>query len=517
MDNETPVESIHTRLERERAAMAPTGGSWAKSRGDWAIIQTFRDYARGRQKQTLNADQIRIMQGVLKHNFSDNVLKQILWAHANRLRVARFDVDDDAVADFLFDTWVRNQFPDLFADLIFATLRDGNHCVSLNWRYSDDPDNPYGGRVTFSRERWWDGKEGMFIMYGDDNQPVYAVKEWRPLSTGPKPRKRRTIYWPDHFERYEWNGGVWQPYTIPGEESLEPVNAAGLRVKGIVPWTKLDGSPLGIPVVHFANGSDDDSPYGASLLDGGPLAFQDQLNAIQHDILSASLMNGSPQTYSKGFSLPEDDDTPGKKIPIRMGPGIHHHTEEVTAEFGSIPPGDLTQLKMAYLTKLEALCRDTETPYHEITGQWPSGEAIFRAERPIVEATRKLGESVGPAGSTLMHRATEIVNTFGNVALDENALIQTIFEPPEQRDILTMWTVAEKAAAFVSKREVLRIVGYSPARIEEIMDELDEEQTASISAAQAAFSRPSSLDALQRAAGQSITVDEDEGENANGG
>lgn len=504
------VETLHQRIERERRDTAPMGGGWSKSKGTWEVVREFRDYARGRQRGTLNQDQVRIMRSVLKHDFSDNILRQILWTHANRLRVARFDVDDEDVSDFLFDTWVRNQYPDLFADAIFATLRDGNHAISLGWRASDDLDNPYGGRVVLSRERWWDGKEGMFVMYGDDMLPVYAVKEWQPLEPGA--RRRRTIYYPESIWRFEFDGGNWQPYTVPGEEDLEPYNELGVRVPGVVPWLKRDGTPLGIPVVHLANGSDDDSPYGSSLLDGGALAFQDQINAIQHDITAAAMMNGSPQTWSAGFDLPDDPDNPGTKQRVRTGPGMHHHSDNPQAKWGIIEPGDLTQLRAAYLAKVEAVCRMTNTPLHQITNQWPSGEAIFRAEMPLVSDTKKLGESVGPSQATVMHRATEIENAFGRVELDENALIQTIFEPPEQRDPLTMWVVAEKAAGFVSLREVLRMVGYSSARIEEIMKERTDERSESVSMAQAAFNRPADLDALQRAAGATVDDEESEGE-----
>lgn len=504
------TETIHQRIEREREQTAPMGGSWQKAKGSWSLIREFRDYARGRQRKTLNADQIRILQACLKHDASDNVLRKILWTHANRLRVARFDVDDSSVDAFLFDTWVRNSFPDLFADAIFSTLRDGNHALSLAWRASDDPSNVYGGRVVLARERWWDGREGMFVMYGDDAQPSYAVKEWTPL--GPQPQKRRTIYFPDRIQRYIQDGG-WRSYNIPGDEDFPAHDADGKPIANAVAWVKRDGSPLGIPVIHFANGSDDDSYYGASLLDGGPLGFQDHINAIQHDILAASMLNGSPQTWSKGFSLPDDpNDSSGQtKLSVKTGPGMHHHTEEPTAAWGTIPPGSLGELKDAYMTKLEALCRMLNTPLHAITGQWPSGEALFRAEIDLVNAVKKLGESVGPSTSTVMHRATEIVNTFGSASLDENALIQTVFEPPEQRDVMTNWQVAAAASPFVSEREVLRIAGYAPDRIDQIMDERDEERAASVSAAQAAFAQPPSLDALQSAAGASIDTTAQDG------
>ena len=489
------AETLNQRIERERKEARP-------SLTDWSDVRLYREYARGRQRKTLNADQIRIMAGVIKSPFSDNILKKIITEHATRLRLARFDVEDKGVSSFLYDLWIRNQLPDLFADAIYAVLRDGNHAISLNWQPSDSPNDPDGGRVVLNRERWWDGKDGVFVKYDDSGQPEYAVKEWKS-SDGVA---RRNIYFPEAFYRFQFRDGAWEPFILEGDEELFAIDTeTGRPVPGLIPWLKLDGSPLGIPIVHLPNGSDDDTYYGASILDGGTLGFQDQINAIQHDITAAAMMNGSVQTWSKGFSLPIDNE--GNPVRIKTGPGTHHHTDETTAEWGVIPAGSLTELKNAYMTKVEAVCRNTNTPIHTITGQWPSGEAIFRAEMPIVGDTLKLAESIGPQMSTVAHRATEIYNAFGiGPELNEDSLIRTIFEPAEQRDPITIWTVAEKSAPFVSNQEVLRSVGKTPEEIKMIMDERADEKTESISMAQAAFSRPPDMEALLRAGGQAVDV-----------
>jgi hypothetical protein len=493
---------IHKRIERDRRQARPEGF-------DWSDIRTFRLYARGRQAGTLNADQLKLLSGVVKHKFADNILKKILAEHANRTRIARYDVDNDAVRKFLFDLWVKNQMPDLFADAVFATLRDGNHAISLEWVPSDDPTNEYGGRVALAREPWWDGKRGVFVQYGDDRQPEYAVKEWKDQDG----RGRRNVYWPDALQRFVQDGRGWQPLTLPEDAGLLAANAdTGDAVPGVIPWLKLDGSPLGIPIVHLPNGSDDDTLYGASLLDGGPLAFQDQLNAIQHDISAAAMMNGAPQTTSKGFDLPDDPDNPGTPKKVQTGPGMHHHNSEVTAEWGSIPPGDLSQLEVSYLIKLKAVCRNTNTPLHTITGEWPSGDALYRADLPLIGDAIKLADSLGPAMSTVGHRSTEMQNAFGRVQLDETALIRTVFDDPAKRDRAARWADAEKAAPHVSQRETLRIAGYTPDEIDAIMEEKEDEAAQAQERAQAAFNAGPDLDAILRANRERGSEDEPEGE-----
>jgi hypothetical protein len=470
-----PTTNVHERIEKDRRVSQP-------ERTRWQTVKNFRLYARGRQRGTLNADQIRLLEGVTGNPFCDNVCSLILDEHAGRLRLARFDVENNEVSDYLFDMWVKNSFPKLAADNNRATFRDGNHCIALDWEPDDDPGNPYGGRVVLARERFWNGTDGMFVMYADGGDMMYAVKEWTSLDTG---ERRRNVYFDDYFQRFVFRGGAWVTYTLDGDDALfmaQPNGAIGL------PWLKRDGSPLHIPVVHFTQGSDDDTFYGFSLLDGGVLGFQDQINAIQQDMTAAAMLNGSPQTTSKGFALPIDPDT-NAPVAIRTGPGKHHHNEEVTAEWGTIPPGSLAELETAYLSKSKAVMRMTKTPYHIISGEWPSGNALYRADLPIVNATKERVDGMGPKYSTVAHRSVELANAFGTASLDETALIRALFESPEQRDDLGKWEIVEKAAPFVSEEESLRLAGYPPDKIEQILKEREAAADARAERAAVTFSR----------------------------
>ncbi len=452
--------TIHTRIEEDRK------NSQAEL-SRWSDLRIFRRYYRGRQRGTLNADQMRILQGVIGNKFAHNICKKIVNTKAHRLEMARWDVDNQAVVDFLFQLWTKNQVPDLFADMVVACIRDGNTCIGLNWVPSSD-----GGRVGLFLERWWDGQSGMFVHYDSYGQPDYAVKEWKT----PNNQKYRTIYFPDRLERYQSIGEGWSLYSLPGD----PLTSTS----GILPWVKGNGKPLGIPVIHFPNGNDDDTNYGASELDGGVLGFQDQINAIQHDITAVSLLTGSPRTTSKGFALEEDDD--GKKKMPKTGPGAHWHADDPTAEWGILEPGQVGPLKEGLMIKVDAVCQMTNIPVHAITGDWPSGEAIFRSEMGLVNDGEKLAKKVGPAMSSVAHRATEMANAFGSgPQLDEEALIRTIFAPLDKRDPLTLVMFAEKTAPFVSEQEVLRILGYAPEKILEILAEREAEAAAAIERQQA--------------------------------
>ncbi len=418
-------------------------------------VRKFRDYVRGRQKSTYNRQQQKMLRGVTGNLYCDNICRKVIEETANRLELARYEVASSGVSVFLNDLFIKNQMADLSGDVHSSTLRDGNFCVALRWDVS-------GKRVTLHKERWWNGVDGIFMAYGDDGRPSYAFKDWK-LNSGGGGLLRRVIWWPDRIERFIENGNGWQPYYLPEDLGQWPA-----------PWVRRDGTPLGIPIAHFANGSDDDTFYGASELDGGILGLQDDINDSQRNLTIAARMTGAQMVWGSGVKLAKD--TSGNPIPLEIGPGVTFNSEDPASRFGVLQAGDLSQLQSAYMTKLQAVARMTNTPMHLITGgNWPSGEALLQATQPLIKKVERLAKTIGPAWATLAHLATELANEFANQGLDENALIQALFSPADKRDPLTQSQIAAGVAPFVSEKEVLRILGYQPQSIEQILKEKKEE------------------------------------------
>jgi hypothetical protein len=436
--------SIHTQITEDRKAAFPEA----------TLLKVFRRYYRGRQNATYTPAQNALLRGVIANRKADNLCKKVVNETANRLELVRFNVADSRVNDFLAALYIKNQMADLSGDIHVATLRDGNFCLALNWDME-------AGRVTLHKERWWNGEDGIFVAYSDTNKVEYVVKDWTERNN----RKRRVIWWPDRIERYILAGEGFQPFMLP-EDTAWPVA-----------WVKPDGEPLGIPIVHFSNGSDNDSTYGASLLDGGVLGLQDDVNDAQTNITSTARLTGAQMMYATGITL-EVDELSGTEKTLKVGPGAVFTSENEAASFGAIPAGDLSQLEKAYMVKLQAIARMTNTPLHLITGgNWPSGEALLQAQMPLIKQVETLAKTVGPAWATLAHRATQLANAFGKAGLDEESLIQAVFAPADKKDPLTQSAVAEKIAPFVSKKEVLRTLGYGPQAIDQILQELLEEST----------------------------------------
>ncbi len=443
-----PNETIHDRIEEERKVALPEARN----------VRYFRDYARGRQKGTLTAYQMYILRGLLTHKFCDNVCKKVLSELRNRLKLARFDVQDNQVLEFLRDFWVKNKIPRVASSVHWAALRDGNTAVGLSWT----------DRVVLTRERWWNGKYGFFMAYDDNDEPTYAVRDWKT-----KEGEFRTVWFPDHIERYKAGGKGWTKKKLDGDPET-----------GWPQWKDRSGNPLGIPFVHFANlqvpndGTGDDTStepdahYGMSELDGGFLGLQDEINDIHRDATATGRFAGFPMMKATGITPVRKADGTQEEIKFKPEPGAFFTDTNKDAEFGMIEPGSLAELERLLTMKLQAVSRQTSIPMHIITGDWPSGEALLRSEMPMIDKVESIGTSFGPAWSTTGFKAIRIANTFGQENLDESSLITAVFEPASKRDPLTQALVAEMKSPFVSVRETLRTLGYSEQDAEKIINEM---------------------------------------------
>lgn len=438
------TENLHDQIDRERKAANPNIDD----------IDVYRLYAAGEQNSTLTPDQKLMLGPAARFPYADNVADMILAAWASRLVLTGFNVDDQAASDFLEGFFVRNQLNDLSYQVNYATGRDGNHAALLRWLPDDRasiPDDSMKetaeltmsrrpGRVTIHPEPWWDGKAGAWVAYDDRGRPAYAVKDFEVMIDQPQgqpaARKRRTVYFPDRIQRYIQEGSGWAPYPLAGEPA-----------SGIVEWTKRDGSPLGIPVIHFSFRRFGRPRYGASEFAGGFLANQDHINDIQQDIAAAASLIGFQILTATGVSF---DKTPD------LEPGMILHTNKEAARFGAIPAGDIGQLTSALETKLQTVARDSATPMHIIKGgDWPAGIALVQAEKPLIAKVMRLAASIGPSWASVAHRATEMANAFGNESFNEDALIVTRFADPEQLDQLAQAEVAKAKAEAQMALELL--------------------------------------------------------------
>lgn len=396
----------------------------ADESGDIDRLAIYRDYASGRHVDPTSVEQRKLLQRQNDHDVADNVCQLILNTTASRLHLERWSVDPvssegprDQVQAFLDRLALVNRLGRLQHETHFAQLRDGNAVISLGW-------NNQRKSVRLARETWWDGTDGVFIAYTADGDPEWAVKEFTdrdPL----KPTTmitRRTIYFPDRICRYVEQGG-WREYVTPTQPAVSS-------------WLKKDDAPLGIPFVHFPNGSSvSDSWYGQSDL-VGLIGLQDDLNMLQHDLSAAALHAGFQMLWGTGIP-------PSTRL--KVAPGGMMRTDAPEARFGTFPPGDMSRLAEVHAYKRQTMSINSGTPLHVITGgDWPSGEAILRAETPLVDKVERLASVAGPQWTLVAHRATEMTNTFSNAHLDEAIPITSVFAAPERIDESTNLTLNQQ-------------------------------------------------------------------------
>lgn len=444
-----PERTIHDRIEEDRDLAQPEANK----------LKYFRNYARGKQKATLTGYQMYILRGLLSHKFCDNICKKILSELRNRLKLARFDVANEGVLEYIRDFWVKNKIPRVASSAHWAALRDGNTALGLS----------FTDRVVLTRERWWNGKYGFFLAYDDNDEPTYAVRDWKT-----KDHTFRTVWYPDHIERYVQGGNNgWQKRKVEGDPET-----------GWPQWKDRQGQPLGIPFVHFANlqvpndgtgddgGDEPDAHYGLSELDGGILGLQDEINDVHRDATASGRFAGFPMMKGTGITPPKSPNGEDTPVKFRPEPGAFFTDTSKDANFDMIQPGSLVELERLLAIKLQAVSRQSGIPMHLITGDWPSGEALLRSEMPMIDKVETIGTSFGPAWSTIAYKAVRMQNTFGGGQLDESALITAVFDAASKRDPLTQAIVAEKRAPFVSVKETLRTLGYSNQEADSIITEM---------------------------------------------
>lgn len=395
----------------------------AADQPDAKTVQTYRAYAEGRHNDVLSTDQKRLLEQRTSHDMTDNVLDLILKTTASRLKLTGWEVSEETprrisdgsaveqgeveqVTAFLDGLWRMNRLPRLQYETHYAELRDGQSAISLGWR---------NGRVHLWREPWWDGEAGVYIAYDDAGEYEFAVKEWTQRNRNGDEIKRRTVYEAGKISRWRQDGKGWIEYdadTEPAEITL----------------TRRGGDPLPIPLVHFPNGTTvGDSVYGLSEV-AGLLALQDDLNATQLDISAASMLTAFQRLFASGL---------GEVKKLLLSPGSVFGVSEEGARLTVVPAGDLGPLMDTHHFKRDSMSVTARVPVHSLTGDWPSGAALLRAEMPLIEKIEAMADVNGPQWTMVAHRAMELSNALGGTTLDEDVPLTSVFAPAERIDDLT--------------------------------------------------------------------------------
>lgn len=475
----TPTQeqfNIHTRIREDRDNISLGHGA------SWKDITLYRDYANGKHGIILSEKQRQILRNLLNDKFCDNVCDQIISEANGRINFSKWECKNESVKEWLDKFYAICKIKNKQGDVHYRTLRDGNFVVAVNWSKKRNFVWPY-------KEDWWDGSCGVFIHYNDEEEMDYAVKEWTYWKQIVKndgtldkvSTTRRVIWFEDQVQKWESDTGSGPDTSwIPAPHS-DDIDGNG-DTQWPVPWLDVDGKPMGIPYIHFLNAKRMYGIYGASELDGGVIGFQDQLNDAQYSMSIGIKMTGAQMYYATGVKLKKDPSD--KPLPIQVDAGMFHTSENDKSKFGTLPAGDIDKQIAGYNVKLKAVARMTGTPVHIISGgDWPSGEALLRAELPAVSKAWKQLNQFADSWVEVATIAMKVWNRFkpsGEPSINydiKQGIVETVFDDPEKRDAVSRSIIVHNLIPNISIREGLRIMNYSEEKAQTIWEEMTEEST----------------------------------------
>ena len=403
--------------------------AWLESleilRGD--LYSEFRDYYEGIQLTQLTARMRKFLELTESQDFRINVCPIVVDALAEKLKVAKFTCEgqDDIYADW----WRKSRMDALQSVVHVATIRDGDTYVLVEW------DN-LKQRPSFYQENAYNGVEGTHIVYSDERRstPVVGVKRWT-IQTGEKTLTRRTnLYYDDRIEKYTdlGSGKDWSQFVE------EEGDFAG---QWPIPWTKKDGSPIGIPIIHFRN-RDLGYSYGISELND-VVVLQNAGNKALIDLLAAADTTGFQMTWATGLS-PTDS--------VVVAPGILLKSTNPDVKFGVIPAAPLNGLQSLKDSIIADIAKITRTPlsYFQLTGQVAAAGTLKEQRSGLVSKALDRQVVFGNAWEDVMHVGRKLNNTFGTTQMDEEVEIQTLWvddEKPELNELATSVELLNRAAA----------------------------------------------------------------------
>lgn len=379
--SDIPSKAMHKLIEESR-----------QSEESATTKPIYRRYAVGKHRSVSDATRRAMLGSSQAGSVKENMIGRAIGELNGRIRFREFSVKDEEVKAFLdLEVDAKNQLDRFASSIIPRVLADGSAAASVSWKY---------GRPTWHHEQWWDGEVGMFVAVSDTGDVHWAVSEWVDTDNN----RYRTVYQPHVIERYKQEGEGW-------------------LLEVAVDWTH-QGRPIGVPVAHFPNGASPYGPYPESTV-AKVVEVQDALNASIFNRQVVSAFHGSPQYWAVGVvDLDSIEVGPGKML---VGPK--------GAQFGSIDPGDMSSLISDTDDIREIISSEFSVPTYRIgQGQWPSGVALVRADAPMIKRCQLLIDVIKPGFTYLAHKSTELANVFGQMSLNESAIISTEFHEPDEID-----------------------------------------------------------------------------------
>lgn len=360
---------------------------------------------------------------------------------------------------FIQEVMEYNRFDILQGQTHAAAIRDGDAFVMVSW----DNDEKCA-KWTF--EEAFDGSTGMLAYYKSRNlsEMTAAIKVWQEESSenAEQAITRVNVYFPDRVEKYRAVGqGAFEPHFDEGDtpESLK--------------WTDRKGQPLGIPVIHFANGGRHN--YGASELRNA-ISVQNALNRSNTSAVMIAELTAFSILVARGHQPPSGAIVPGMIYQIGNSPLEGGQVADLTRLGG----GDIAPI-LSMIDKERQLIADiTRTPSAQLLGGsgTPSGEYLKQLEIGLLGKVRNFQTHAGAAWETVADMTWKVQAAFGDYVPPEYKRFRTLWRSAEIRNNTEIVTNAVSMTPIWGDRQTLRAVqdvyDLDENKIEEIMRDKQE-------------------------------------------
>lgn len=374
----------------------------------------------------------------------------------------------DAIETWAARLWRAWRFEAKQADICEEALRDGEYFVMLDFdndelrprsfphkRYTD-PSVAYGDIVG-------DG-EGMQMFYpnGDTNQkPLYAVKRY----TKDK-KKHVVIYYPDRVVTWRQDALGW---VQPEKE---------------VAWTHpTTGAPLGIPVVAFYTPGRKPEAKRVWIV-------QRLINASVVDVMQAVTASAFRVWLFFGWTPKDKDGNPFTITPgTWLGDGTKKPADASAQAVEGSNPSPMLENLDGMIFKMAALS-DTPASRLMVTRQVAAEGTQKQQMEPLLAKCRRRQANFSSAYQDLFNIARRLSNAWGGTDLDEEVLLDALWEPLSPRNAQEDLAEANvelakanvqvlKGQRGVSMAQSQKEFDYSDEDIARMKSEREEEQTSS--------------------------------------
>lgn len=446
--------------------------------GDWetrgAQVARYRRYYDGEHDAALT-DTMRKMLRMSDEaqEFNNNYIPVVIDTMVNRLIITDVSTDSDKATAWVRELLDESSFDTLQRGLHLATALDGDSYVMV---YHD------GVQARLSHQLAYDGESGIIPVYESEDSPVMlcVVKIWSEVFQADTDGKiqianriRVNVYYPDRIEKF-------QSPLATGGTSLQPyLDTAAGDVSHVHPWTKRDGSPLGIPILHFKNRPRKN--FGISEI-ANALPLQDALNRTLHSLVSASEKTGFQVRAAFGFDPDPNEEGLAPGDFILAGPGGLDNTQQVRLE--TLDAGSLAELLSTARHLRTEIGNVTSTPAPELfDSDNLSGEAFSARESTLVGKLRAAQSSLSATWEQVFDLAWEVEDAYSTTRPPLYTRARTRYADPASRSEhkVIASAVAIANTGRISTRAFLRlcapVFGWDDLDIDRVIEEINQEST----------------------------------------